>query len=192
MAANLQGPHVWLIAGCSNDVGRELAALVLRRGGRAILASADPAGLVDLVASYPTAARTVALDPAQIADALAIAERGLGPVDVFVDNAEDAAEGLVVAAAVLPGICARGAGQVVRIGRRDDGLTQLLAGELASLGIRVVAVEPNAEAVIRAVETPVSPASPVSAPPAPEQLQRILRRLSGARQALQEEPQAAE
>jgi NAD(P)-dependent dehydrogenase (short-subunit alcohol dehydrogenase family) len=179
MAANPGGARVWFITGCSSEFGRELAGAVLRRGGRAVLAGADPAGLVDLVASYPTAARALPLeggDESQIADAVAIAEGAFGGIDVLVNIAESSANSLAVIRAALPGMCARGAGHVIDIGATADGFVDALGRELAPLGVRIAAVEPDIESVVRLVEAPGPSFKPVDRAD-PERLRQILARL---------------
>jgi hypothetical protein len=180
MAANRRGAHVWFITCSSSEFGRELAGLVLRRGGRAILAAPDPSALVDLVASYPTAARALPLDAgddAQVADAVAIAEGAFGGIDVLVDISESSTEGLAIARAVLPGMCDRGAGHVVNVGL-GGGFGDALAAELAVLGVKISSVEPSVEAVIRLVEAPGPSLNVVNGGADPERLRRILAQLS--------------
>jgi short chain dehydrogenase len=180
MAANRGGAHVWFITGSSSEFGRELAGLVLRRGGRAILAAPDASALVDLVASYPTAARALPLDAdddAQIADAVAIADGAFGGIDVLVNIAEGSTNSVAVTKAVLPGMCERGAGHVVNIGLAE-GFGDALAAELAMLGVKISSVEPNVEAVIRLVEAPVPSLNVANGGVDPERLRRILGRLS--------------
>ncbi len=41
---------VWFITGCSTGFGRELARLVLERGGKAVVTACDKARVADLAA----------------------------------------------------------------------------------------------------------------------------------------------
>ncbi|WP_448192128.1 oxidoreductase [Azospirillum sp. sgz301742] len=130
---------VWFITGCSTGFGRELARLVLERGWRVVATARDAAKVEDLAAAHPGRALAVALDvndPAQIARAVAEAERAFGRIDVLVNNAgygylsaieegEDAeiramfetnVFGLAaMTRAVLPGMRARRSGHIVNI-----------------------------------------------------------------------------
>jgi NAD(P)-dependent dehydrogenase (short-subunit alcohol dehydrogenase family) len=191
MAVSMGGPRVWFITGCSSDFGRELAALVLRRGGRAVLAGRDLSTFVDLVTSYPTAARAVPLDineEAQIADAaadaVAIAQGAFRDIDVLVNipegpEAAGSASASALTKAVLSAMCERGKGHVVNVGPSSDNVSETLAEELAPFGIKMSTVEPNIETVFRLVEAPGAALTP-NGRSDPERLRRILARLSDA------------
>jgi NAD(P)-dependent dehydrogenase (short-subunit alcohol dehydrogenase family) len=81
---------VWFITGCSTGFGRELARLVLQRGGRAVVTARDKARVADLTEG--TDGRGLALDldvtdPKRVAAAIAAATDAFGRVDVLVNNA---------------------------------------------------------------------------------------------------------
>jgi NAD(P)-dependent dehydrogenase (short-subunit alcohol dehydrogenase family) len=130
---------VWLITGCSTGFGRELASLVLARGGRAVVTARDKAHVADLVRGHEDTGLAVDLDvtnQAQIDAAAQAAEQRFGGVDVLVNNAgygyqatveegEDAeirrqfdanVFGLfAMTRAVLPGMRARRGGHVINV-----------------------------------------------------------------------------
>ncbi len=130
---------VWLITGCSTGFGRELAALVLARGWRAVVTARDVGKVADLVQDHEERALALALDVdqrAQVDAVVAQAEAKFGAIDVLVNNAgygylaaieegEDAEIramfetnlfGLIAATqAVLPGMRARRRGHIVNI-----------------------------------------------------------------------------
>lgn len=81
---------VWFITGCSTGFGRELAELILARGGRAVVTARDPATLQDLIAAHGDRTLALRLDvtkPDQIAVAVRDAEHRFGRIDVLVNNA---------------------------------------------------------------------------------------------------------
>lgn len=177
---------VWFITGCSTGLGRALAATALERGHRVAATARDPHTLTDLVADHGDRVLALALDvtdPAQVAAAVKLAEAEFGRIDVLVNNAgygylaaveegEDAeiralfdtnVFGLVeTTKAVLPGMRARRAGNIVNISSLGglaafgatgyyhatkfavEGLSESLAAEVAPLGIGVTIVEPAA------------------------------------------------
>jgi NAD(P)-dependent dehydrogenase (short-subunit alcohol dehydrogenase family) len=134
-----QKSPVWFITGCSTGFGRELAKLVLERGGWAAVTARDPAKVQDLITGHEERALALRLDvadPGQIAEAVERVERHFGQIDVLVNNAgygylaaveegEDAEIralfetnffGLAaLTRAVLPGMRARRRGHVVNI-----------------------------------------------------------------------------
>lgn len=132
-----QQSPVWFITGCSTGFGRELAKLVLARGGRAVVTARKIEEVQDLVAGQEANAIAVTLDvtdAAQIKAAVAQAENKFGQIDVLVNNAgygylaaveegeDDAVRkmfetnffGLVnLTKEVLPGMRARKSGHIV-------------------------------------------------------------------------------
>jgi NAD(P)-dependent dehydrogenase (short-subunit alcohol dehydrogenase family) len=175
----------WFITGCSTGFGRELARVVLERGWNAVVTARDLATVEDIVAAHDSTALPLQLDvtdSGQIAAAVQQAEARFGGIDVLVNNAgygyraavEEADEadvrrlfdtnffGLVaVTKAVLPGMRARGRGQIVNISSTGgrlaypgsgyysaskfavEGLSDALRKELQPLGLGVMVVEPG-------------------------------------------------
>jgi len=134
-----QDPAVWLITGCSNGFGRELAAVALARGLRVVATARDASRLDDLVAGHEDRALALALDvtdAGQVAEAVSRAQARFGRIDVLVNNAgrgfagafEEASDAeiraifelnvfglMAMSRAVLPGMRARRAGAIVNI-----------------------------------------------------------------------------
>lgn len=80
----------WLITGCSAGLGRALAEAVAARGDRLVATARSVAALDDLRQRYPQTVQVVALDvtrPGDAAQAVALAERTFGGLDVLVNNA---------------------------------------------------------------------------------------------------------
>jgi len=81
---------VWLITGCSTGFGRELARHLLIIGYRVAVTARDTAKVADLVAIRPENAIAISLDVTdkqQIVDAVSLAEKHFGRIDVLVNNA---------------------------------------------------------------------------------------------------------
>ena len=81
---------VWFITGCSTGFGRELAKLVLDRGGRAVVTARDKAAIEDLARPHGDRALPLSLDVIDDDEILAgvtAAERHFGRIDVLVNNA---------------------------------------------------------------------------------------------------------
>lgn len=130
---------VWFITGCSTGFGRELAALVLKLGYKAGVASRDIKDVKDIVNDYPESALAVTLDVTkgdEIKLAVEHVEQKFGRIDVLVNNAgigyfgaiEESEEDEVrrmfeinffglanVTRAVLPGMRKRHSGHIVNI-----------------------------------------------------------------------------
>ena len=130
---------VWFITGCSTGFGREIARVILERGGRAVVTARDAVRVEDIAAEFPDHALALALDvtqPAQVADSVKHAEAKFGAIDVLVNNAgygymaaieegeddevraqfEANVFGLIaMTKAVLPGMRARGRGHIVNL-----------------------------------------------------------------------------
>ena len=145
-----QHTPVWFITGCSTGFGKELARLVLDRGWHAVVTARNPDQLKDLVEGHEESALAVRLDVTkdeQIAEAVRLAERKFGHIDVLVNNAgygyiaavEEGEDdqvramfetnffGLVaLTKAVLPGMRARHHGHIVNVSS-IGGLTSFAA-----------------------------------------------------------------
>ncbi len=81
---------VWFISGCSTGFGRDLATLVLEKGGRAVVTARDAARVADLVEGHENDALAVALDVTDqtaIDRAVAATIERFGRIDVLVNNA---------------------------------------------------------------------------------------------------------
>ncbi|MBW8752801.1 MAG: SDR family NAD(P)-dependent oxidoreductase [Sphingomonadales bacterium] len=175
--------QTWMITGCSTGFGRVLAELLLERGNRVVATARRPETLADLAAAHGDQALALKLDitsEAEIERAVAAAQDRFGAIDVLVNNAGYGGLGTVENApiaearamfetnffgtlamikAVLPGMIARGSGQIVNIGSVAGqigfpalahysaskfalaGLTESLGAEVAPLGIKVTLAE---------------------------------------------------
>jgi NAD(P)-dependent dehydrogenase (short-subunit alcohol dehydrogenase family) len=80
----------WLITGCSSGLGEILADAVLARGDKLLATARNPDSLKHLVEKYPDTVRTAALDVTKegaAAEAVELAEKTFGSLDVLVNNA---------------------------------------------------------------------------------------------------------
>ncbi|MBB6407772.1 oxidoreductase [Mesorhizobium sangaii] len=83
-------PKTWFITGCSTGFGRAIAQHLLANGHNVAVTARNPAQVEDLVARRPDAAVAIRLDVTdakQIDEALEIATRRFGAIDVLVNNA---------------------------------------------------------------------------------------------------------
>ena len=125
---------VWFVTGAGSGFGHALARAVIAHGDRVVATARDVGALSGLAADH--VARLDVTDPAAIAAAVAEAERGLGRIDVLVNNAGSGLLGafeehgetelraafetnlfgaLAVTRAVLPGMRRRRSGHVVQM-----------------------------------------------------------------------------
>ena len=175
----------WFNTGTGSGFGRAIAQQVLQRGGNVVASARNPDSVADILALAPERVLTVSLDVTctkQIELAVSQAQERFGKVDVLVNNAgygllaaiEEASDAEVrrqfdvnvfglaaVTRAVLPGMRAVGAGQIVNIsstaGTRGgagvgyyaaskfavEAMSESLSREGEPLGIRVLIVEPG-------------------------------------------------
>ncbi len=90
MAETAHDKPVWLITGCSTGFGRELAKMLIGRGGRVVATARDPGKLADLVADNDAGALALKLDvdkPEDIAEVVGGTTEKFGRIDVLVNNA---------------------------------------------------------------------------------------------------------
>ncbi|KND55234.1 Dehydrogenase [Candidatus Paraburkholderia kirkii] len=90
MSASSNDTPVWFITGCSTGFGRELAAAVINKGWRAVVAARNPDSVADLVARADGRAIAVCLDVTrtdEIKAAIDDAYAAFGHIDVLVNNA---------------------------------------------------------------------------------------------------------
>ena len=90
MTTSTNTPRVWFITGTSSGFGRAIAEAALERGERVVATARNPERVVDLEERYPDAARAVALDvtdPAQARVAVDAAREAFDRIDVVVNNA---------------------------------------------------------------------------------------------------------
>lgn len=173
MTSSTENNPVWFITGCSTGLGRALAQRVLDHGHRAVVTARNVAQVEDIAAGHPGAGLALALDVtnrAQIAEAVARAERQFGRIDVLVNNAGygylaaieegDEAEvramfetnffGLVaMIKQVLPGMRARGSGHVINMSSVGGLVGNPSSGYYAATKF---AVEGLSEALAKEVE----------------------------------------
>ena len=133
----------WLITGASSGLGYELAAHVLSRDHRVVLAARSEASMLRLAAHYPETALVVAVDvtnATQRESAVARAEQHFGSIDFLVNNAgidylgaiEEQREedyrrvfevnffgAVALLRLVLPGMRARRSGTIVNVSSMD-------------------------------------------------------------------------
>ena len=131
---------VWMITGCSSGFGRELATVLLERGGRVVATARDRARLDDLATLGGDRLLPLRLDVTdadEAREAVRLAIERFGRIDALVNNAGRGHSGaveevsdaetralfelnvfglLTVTRAVLPGMRARRHGAVVNIG----------------------------------------------------------------------------
>ena len=176
----------WFITGCSTGIGREIARAALEAGHSVVVTARRVESIADFADEFGDRVVTVALDVTdkeQIATAVRTATDAFGGIDVLVNNAgngylaaiEEGEDDQVrklfdvnyfgvvdMIKAVLPGMRARGAGNIVNISSMTglvanppngyysstkfalEALTEALAQEVKPFGIKVTAIEPGA------------------------------------------------
>lgn len=81
---------VWFITGCSTGFGREIAKVILDRGGCAVVTARDPQKLKDIISGHEDRALSLSLDvtnPEQVRESVGEAKERFGRIDVLVNNA---------------------------------------------------------------------------------------------------------
>lgn len=82
--------QVWFITGCSTGFGRELAKLILNRGGKVVITARNVSQVMDIAEGYDHTSLVLSLDvtnKAQVISAVAKATEVFGKIDVLVNNA---------------------------------------------------------------------------------------------------------
>src|ERR1700757_2745914 len=157
----------WLVTGTARGLGRFISEAVLAAGDRLVAGARDPGRLVDLVERHGNRIRPVALDVTdEVAaqHAVDLAPNAFGRLDVLVNNAgyghttpfeqmttqdfRDQVEtnlfGVVnLTRAVLPVMREQHAGHIFQVSSAVGGFSDVLAKEVAHLGIRVCTLEPG-------------------------------------------------
>jgi NAD(P)-dependent dehydrogenase (short-subunit alcohol dehydrogenase family)/uncharacterized protein (DUF1810 family) len=88
--ADAHSKPVWFITGCSTGFGRELCAILLKRGYRVVVTARDKAKVDDIVAGHDKNGLALKLDvdkQDQIDAAVKAAEAQFGRIEVLVNNA---------------------------------------------------------------------------------------------------------
>jgi NAD(P)-dependent dehydrogenase (short-subunit alcohol dehydrogenase family) len=177
--------RTWLVTGSSRGFGKALCETILDSGDNLIATARNPDQLAGLEAGRPRRVRTASLDvtdEAQAQEAVALAVREFGALDVLVNNAgygdigsiEDTPLAsfrrqietnlfgtIIMTKAVIPHMRERRRGHIVQFssvgGRRGapgraaysaakwgvEGFSEVLAGEMALIGVRVTIIEPG-------------------------------------------------
>ncbi|MGV9796482.1 oxidoreductase [Mycobacterium sp. NPDC003449] len=147
----------WLITGCSTGLGRTLAEAVVAEGHDLVVTARDVTQIADIAETAPERVLALALDvtdPAQVAAAVAAADKRFGGVGVLVNNAgygyraaveegDDADVrtlfethffgAVATIKAVLPGMRARRSGAIVNISSIGAQLTPPGSGYYAAV-----------------------------------------------------------
>lgn len=90
MQLNMGNQRVWFVTGASRGLGKAMVEAVLKNGDRVIAASRQPESLQDLVQAWNDRLLPVSLDVKdrqQIQDAVDLALKTFGRIDVLVNNA---------------------------------------------------------------------------------------------------------
>ena len=89
MAENRKS-KVWFITGCSTGFGRLLSEAALKQDDQVLVTARKTKDIEDIVKKYPSLAKSVHLDvtdKASIKEALKVAIKSFGRIDVLVNNA---------------------------------------------------------------------------------------------------------
>lgn len=91
-------PKTWLITGCSRGIGRELAEMVLQKGGQVVATARDVNSLKPLVDSFQENCLALQLDVRNAKQAEQVVDLGLkrfGKIDILVNNAGYGLQGTI-------------------------------------------------------------------------------------------------
>jgi NAD(P)-dependent dehydrogenase (short-subunit alcohol dehydrogenase family) len=121
-------PQVWLVTGSSRGLGLALAQAVLAKGDRLVATARNPEHLADLARRHGDRVRSVALDVTSAALPVLRAQRSGHVIQISSIGGRHGSPGLAAYQAAKWAV---------------EGFSEVLAREVAPLGIRVTIAEPG-------------------------------------------------